>query len=116
MAKGRLRGAREYALIVGVFIGLLCIVYGGIAAATWALSELTGCGHHCPAHAPDTDDARKLLLHLTDAGRARLQRERTLRAGALGTAIRETFDPDEKRRLSDSVALLSRLTARLTGH
>ncbi|MGQ4429011.1 MarR family transcriptional regulator, partial [Streptomyces violaceoruber] len=57
----------------------------------------------------------KLLLRLTDAGRSRLRRERTRRAGALGTAIRETFDPDERRRLSESVALLSRLTAHLTG-
>ncbi|MFI2645145.1 MarR family winged helix-turn-helix transcriptional regulator [Streptomyces sp. NPDC018610] len=61
------------------------------------------------------DDGRKLLLHLTDAGRSRLQRERTRRAGALGAAIRETFDPEEKRRLRESVALLSRLTAHLTG-
>ncbi|MBQ0887590.1 MarR family transcriptional regulator [Streptomyces sp. RM72] len=61
------------------------------------------------------DDGRKSLLRLTDAGRSRLQRERTLRAGALGTAIREAFDPDERRRLSESVALLSRLTAHLTG-
>jgi DNA-binding MarR family transcriptional regulator len=64
---------------------------------------------------PHPDDGRKLLLHLTDAGRSRLQRERTLRAGALGAAIRETFDDDEMRQLSASVALLSRLTARLTG-
>ncbi|MFH9075256.1 MarR family winged helix-turn-helix transcriptional regulator [Streptomyces alboflavus] len=64
---------------------------------------------------PHPDDGRKLLLRLTDAGRSRLRRERTLRAGALGAAIRETFDPDERRRLSESVALLSRLTARLTG-
>ena len=61
-------------------------------------------------------DGRKLLLHLTDAGRSRLQRERTLRAGALGAAIRETFNADERRQLGDSVTLLSRLTARLTGH
>ncbi|MEV8087451.1 MarR family winged helix-turn-helix transcriptional regulator [Streptomyces nigra] len=61
------------------------------------------------------DDGRKLLLHLTDAGRSRLQRERTLRAGALGAAIRDTFDADEVRQLSESVTLLSRLTARLTG-
>ncbi|WP_086866237.1 MarR family winged helix-turn-helix transcriptional regulator [Streptomyces viridochromogenes] len=64
---------------------------------------------------PHPDDGRKLLLHLTDAGRSRLQRERTLRAGALGAAIRETFDADEMQQLSASVALLSRLTARLTG-
>ncbi|MFD5653434.1 MarR family winged helix-turn-helix transcriptional regulator [Streptomyces sp. NPDC127039] len=64
---------------------------------------------------PHPDDGRKLLLRLTDAGRSRLRRERTLRAGALGTAIRETFDPDERQRLSESVALLSRLTTHLTG-
>lgn len=64
---------------------------------------------------PHPDDGRKLLLHLTDAGRSRLQRERTLRAGALGAAIRDTFDADEVRQLSESVTLLSRLTARLTG-
>ncbi|QLJ02610.1 MarR family transcriptional regulator [Streptomyces sp. NEAU-sy36] len=62
------------------------------------------------------EDGRKLLLHVTDAGRSRLRRERAARAGALGAAIRETFDPDEKQRLSEAVALLSRLTARLTGH
>ncbi|WP_320775879.1 MarR family winged helix-turn-helix transcriptional regulator [Streptomyces sp. CRN 30] len=62
------------------------------------------------------DDGRKLLLHLTDAGRSRLQRERALRTDALGAAIQETFTPDEIRRLSESVALLSRLTARLTGN
>ncbi|CAM5233270.1 MarR family transcriptional regulator OS=Streptomyces tendae OX=1932 GN=F3L20_18350 PE=4 SV=1 [Streptomyces tendae] len=62
------------------------------------------------------DDGRKFLLRLTDAGRSRLRRERALRAGALGAALRETFDPDERRRLSESVALLSRLTAHLTGH
>ncbi|AZS84065.1 MarR family winged helix-turn-helix transcriptional regulator [Streptomyces griseoviridis] len=62
------------------------------------------------------DDGRKLLLHLTDAGRSRLQRERALRAGALGSTIRETFTPDEQRRLGEAVDLLSRLTARLTGH
>ncbi|SEB80051.1 DNA-binding transcriptional regulator, MarR family [Streptomyces misionensis] len=62
------------------------------------------------------EDGRKLLLHVTDAGRSRLQRERAARAGALGAAIRETFDADEKQRLGEAVALLSRLTARLTGH
>ncbi|WP_406840334.1 MarR family winged helix-turn-helix transcriptional regulator [Streptomyces sp. AHU1] len=62
------------------------------------------------------DDGRKLLLHLTGAGLSRLRRERTGRAGALGAAIRETFTPEEQRRLGESVALLSRLTAHLAGH
>ncbi|MFH9472171.1 MarR family winged helix-turn-helix transcriptional regulator [Streptomyces clavifer] len=61
------------------------------------------------------DDGRKLLLHLTGAGYSRLQRERTRRAGALGAAIRETFGPEEQRRLSESAVLLSRLAARLAG-
>ncbi|MEU4402414.1 helix-turn-helix domain-containing protein [Micromonospora orduensis] len=65
---------------------------------------------------PHPGDGRKLLLHLTDAGRSRLRRERVLRADALGTAIREIFDADERRQLGESVALLKRLTARLTGH
>ncbi len=46
---------------------------------------------------PHPSDGRKLLLHITDAGRARLQRERTQRAGWLGTAIRDTLSPDERR-------------------
>ncbi|MGQ4511650.1 MarR family transcriptional regulator [Streptomyces sp. DW26H14] len=61
------------------------------------------------------DDGRKLLLHLTDAGRSRLHGERARRANVLGAAVRETFDPGEQRRLSESVALLRRLTAHLTG-
>lgn len=61
------------------------------------------------------DDGRKLLLHLTGAGLSRLRRERTRRTGALGAAVRETFTPEEQLRLSESVALLSRLTAHLTG-
>lgn len=65
---------------------------------------------------PHPDDGRKLLLHLTDAGRSRLQRERTGRADSLGAAIRETFTSDERRQLGESVALLSRLTAHLSGN
>lgn len=64
---------------------------------------------------PDPRDSRRNLLYLTNPGRARLERERTLRAGALGAAIRDTFDPEERQQLSEAVALLSRLTARLTG-
>ncbi|MEU6466116.1 hypothetical protein [Streptomyces sp. NPDC046976] len=54
MAKARSRTARDYALVVGVLVGLLCIVWGGVAATTWALSEMTDCGHHCAARTPDT--------------------------------------------------------------
>ncbi|MFE2647115.1 MarR family winged helix-turn-helix transcriptional regulator [Streptomyces nigra] len=82
-------------------------------SATKSVKDLSAAG--LVRAEPHPDDGRKLLLHLTDAGRSRLQRERTLRAGALGAAIRDTFDADEVRQLSESVTLLSRLTARLTG-
>ncbi|MER5910403.1 MarR family transcriptional regulator [Streptomyces sp. NPDC001982] len=64
---------------------------------------------------PHPGDGRKLLLHITDSGRARLQRERAQRARALNAAIRDTFSPEEQNQLRDCVALLSRLTAHLTG-
>lgn len=60
-------------------------------------------------------DGRKLLLHITDAGRARLQRERAQRARWLNTAIRDALDPDEQQRLRECVPLLARLTTHLTG-
>ncbi|MGV9698782.1 MarR family winged helix-turn-helix transcriptional regulator [Streptomyces sp. NPDC003470] len=83
-------------------------------SAAKSVKALSGDGLVRPE--PHPDDGRKSVLHLTDAGRSRLRRERALRAGALGAAIRETFDPDEIQLLSESVSLLSRLTARLTGH
>ncbi|GGX58899.1 MarR family winged helix-turn-helix transcriptional regulator [Streptomyces minutiscleroticus] len=64
---------------------------------------------------PHPGDGRKLLLHITDAGRARLRSERARRAGALDAALRDVFSPEERRRLRDCVALLSRLTAHLAG-
>lgn len=83
-------------------------------SAAKTVKDLTAAGLvHGEQHPAD---GRKLLLYLTDAGRSRLRRERTRRAGVLGAAIRETFDPEERRRLGESVALLSRLTDRLTGH
>jgi DNA-binding MarR family transcriptional regulator len=62
---------------------------------------------------PHPVDGRKLLLHITDEGRSRLQAERGLRAGFLGGALRDELDEDERRRLQDCVPLLARLTARL---
>jgi hypothetical protein len=53
VAAPRLRNARDYALAVGIVLGLLCVIWGGVAGATWALVEMTGCGHHC-ATRPDT--------------------------------------------------------------
>ncbi|WP_406137345.1 MarR family winged helix-turn-helix transcriptional regulator [Streptomyces sp. NBC_01089] len=64
---------------------------------------------------PHADDGRKLLLHLTDTGRTRLQQERTRRATWLNTAIREALDGDERGQLRDCVPLLDRVTARING-
>ncbi|MER5449957.1 MarR family transcriptional regulator [Streptomyces sp. NPDC002764] len=60
-------------------------------------------------------DGRKLLLHLTSAGRGRLDEERQRRAGWLGAAINDALDPDERKTLAAAVPLLSRLTEHLKG-
>ncbi|MFE7649780.1 MarR family winged helix-turn-helix transcriptional regulator [Streptomyces phaeoluteigriseus] len=62
---------------------------------------------------PHPTDGRKLLVHITDAGRARLGIERDQRSGRLDTAIGEALNPDERRRLRDAVDLLARLNAHL---
>lgn len=62
---------------------------------------------------PHPADGRKLLVHLTPAGRARLTAERGRRSGTLGTAIAETLTPEEQRRLHECVTLINRLTAHL---
>ncbi|MBP0457963.1 MarR family winged helix-turn-helix transcriptional regulator [Streptomyces montanisoli] len=64
---------------------------------------------------PHPSDGRKLLLHITDDGRARLKGERAQRARVLDAAIRDEFSAEERRRLADCVGLLSRLTGRLAG-
>lgn len=64
---------------------------------------------------PHASDGRKLLLHLTDTGHARLRQERSRRATWLNTAIREVLDRDERRQLRNCVPLLDRITARITG-
>ncbi len=62
---------------------------------------------------PHPSDGRKHLLHITDAGRARLQLERAQRAHAVNDVIREMFTPEERERLRDCVGLLSRLATHL---
>ncbi|MBY8880261.1 MarR family winged helix-turn-helix transcriptional regulator [Actinacidiphila acidipaludis] len=64
---------------------------------------------------PHASDGRKLVLHITDAGRARLTRERAQRAGWLNSAIRDELSADEQDQLRECVPLLGRLTDRLTG-
>lgn len=62
---------------------------------------------------PHPVDGRKVLLHLSAAGRTRLRRERTRRAHTLGTAIRETLTAAEQARLRECTALLARLSSYL---
>jgi DNA-binding MarR family transcriptional regulator len=82
-------------------------------SAAKSVKELTGDG--LVRGEPHPDDGRKLLLHITDAGRECLHRERGRRADTLTGAIEDAFDTAERERLRDCVALLSRLTARLGG-
>jgi DNA-binding MarR family transcriptional regulator len=62
---------------------------------------------------PHPDDRRKLLVHITPAGRERLDAERGRRAGSLSAAIGEALTPEERRRLRECVGLIDRLTAHL---
>ncbi|MEV6127568.1 MarR family transcriptional regulator [Streptomyces violaceusniger] len=82
-------------------------------SAAKSVKELLGAG--LVRTEPHPSDGRKLLLDITDTGRARLQRERAQRATWLGAAISDALSPDEQRRLRDCVPLLTRLTTRITG-
>ncbi|GAA5065113.1 DNA-binding MarR family transcriptional regulator [Thermocatellispora tengchongensis] len=82
-------------------------------AAAKSVKELLGDG--LVRAEPHPRDGRKLLLHITDIGRARLQRERAQRATWLDAAIRDTLSPEEQQRLRECVSLLARLTTRMTG-
>jgi DNA-binding MarR family transcriptional regulator len=81
-------------------------------AAAKSVKELLGGG--LVRAEPDPRDGRKLLLHITDVGRARLQRERAQRATRLNAAITDTLSPEERQLLRDCVPLLARLTSRMT--
>ncbi|MEV0264722.1 MarR family transcriptional regulator [Streptomyces sp. NPDC050617] len=82
-------------------------------SAAKSVKELTSGGF--VRAEPHPSDGRKLLLHITDAGRDRLRGERAQRAQAVNAAIHDLFSPEEQRRLRDGVGLLSRLAAHLAG-
>ncbi|MQY30647.1 MarR family winged helix-turn-helix transcriptional regulator [Nocardia aurantia] len=82
-------------------------------SAAKSVKELLGAG--LVRTAPHPDDGRKHLLYITDAGRARLRRERTQRATSLDSAIRNTLTADERQQLRDCVPLLTRLTTHING-
>lgn len=56
-------------------------------------------------------DVRKVLIELTEDGGEALSQERARRAGWLAEAIAHRVGAEERRQLSESVALLSRLVA-----
>lgn len=62
---------------------------------------------------PHPSDGRKLLLHITDRGRARLGDERTRRADWLDAAIEDTLSAREQEHLRACVPLIARLAGRL---
>ncbi|MFE4856678.1 MarR family winged helix-turn-helix transcriptional regulator [Streptomyces sp. NPDC056670] len=78
-------------------------------AASKSVKELLGKGLVGSESHPS--DGRKLLLRITESGRAHLERERAQRARWLNTAITDTLDPEERRQLRQCVALLGRLAA-----
>ncbi|MFE1929004.1 MarR family winged helix-turn-helix transcriptional regulator [Streptomyces sp. NPDC059474] len=82
-------------------------------SAAKSVKELLGAG--LVRTEPHPTDGRKLLLDITDTGRARLRQERAQRATWLDAAISDALSPDEQRRLRDCVPLLTRLTTRITG-
>ncbi len=82
-------------------------------SAAKSVKELLGAG--LVRTEPHPSDGRKLLLDITDTGRARLRQERAQRATWLDAAISDVLSPDEQRRLRDCVPLLTRLTTRITG-
>lgn len=80
-------------------------------SAAKAVKELLAQGFvRAEAH---PTDGRKLLLHLTPAGRDRLAEERRRRADWLGAAINDVLNSDERETLAAALPLLSRLTARM---
>ncbi|MFD2421768.1 MarR family winged helix-turn-helix transcriptional regulator [Amycolatopsis pigmentata] len=81
-------------------------------SATKSVKELLGAA--LVRAEPHSDDGRKLLLHITNSGRARLRQERAQRATSLSGAIHDALTPHERQRLRDCVPLLIRLTTHLT--
>jgi DNA-binding MarR family transcriptional regulator len=58
---------------------------------------------------PDSEDRRRAVVELTDAGRVVLGADRRNREGWLAQAIAEGFSEEERRILNEAVGLLRRL-------
>jgi DNA-binding MarR family transcriptional regulator len=58
----------------------------------------------------DERDGRRVLIELTEAGRAALAQDRAVRVGWLAHALEDGFSAPERRVLEQAVALLGRLS------
>jgi DNA-binding MarR family transcriptional regulator len=61
----------------------------------------------------DEKDRRRVLVAITDAGRALLRRREHAVVDAMVRALAEEYTPAERRRLDSAVPLLNRLAERL---
>ncbi len=59
---------------------------------------------------PDPHDRRQQLIALTTAGSERFEGNRAARDEWLAAAVTDRYTPDERRRLSEALTLLDRLT------
>ncbi|WP_026341730.1 MarR family winged helix-turn-helix transcriptional regulator [Actinomadura atramentaria] len=62
---------------------------------------------------PDPEDGRRVVLTLTDAGRAVLRTRKSTQTEKLTAALADEFTPDERERLREAVGLVERLARRL---
>src|SRR5580692_8507416 len=62
---------------------------------------------------PDPEDGRRVLLSLTETGRALLQNKRTARAGQLAQALSTSFTHTELTQLLAAAPLIERLAQQL---
>ena len=58
---------------------------------------------------PDPTDGRRILIDITERGRATLEEDRARREGWLASAIEADLTPEEQRILQQAVAILHRL-------
>ena len=61
------------------------------------------------ARTPDPTDGRRILIDITERGRATLEEDRARREGWLASAIEADLTPEEQRILQQAVAILHRL-------
>jgi DNA-binding MarR family transcriptional regulator len=58
---------------------------------------------------PDPTDGRRILIEITEQGRATLAEDRARREGWLASAIEADLTPEEQQILLEAVAILRRL-------